>query len=491
VTRYPRYLASDDASILLEYKALPHFQMDSMSHGCLYEQNVLTSGTYGIHIGRAKKVIVWLGKPRVNTLFPADSVALCSCPYWYRVWIVQEISSAMDLEVRWKETSGAVDKCETWDVFFDRVQESAVPKTQATTLADQREGCHGDSYLLANLMEACKDSLCEEPRDKVYGFVGIAHDCQDGSLPVDYGKSLFELYEDVVQFQYRSYRSTNFKPKTIVHFSQLVQKLLGGHEHMLKDLAGRPNPLSPIQSVKHDPFKVTSVYSGKISILGPTYEEILGVPEASRRWKVALSKTRTHIEKLWKKNEGFMRLLIELNASDLEKVCPIEPQYSWKREKSMREALGERDATNKKREALTRSEWELIPMYKLGPNPLYNMPESRAASEPPVVPFQSRLFATDDGLIGLVPHNAQKGDLIFQFLDSDVVAVVSLDGEHHMRIIGRAVIANDEYISGSKFCVPRDLHKNPNNSNIERVALDFENGVDVYMDIRTLQLMTR
>jgi len=295
--------------------------------------------------GRAKKVIVWLGainaefEPPVNRSYPEDmdtrvkTIALCSCPYWYRIWIVQEISSAMDLEVRWKESVsakvlGGVDKCETWDVFFRRVRESTARKNQAITLADQREGLHGDSYLLANLMEACKDSLCEEPRDKVYGFIGIAHDCQDGSLPVDYGKSLFELYEDVVRFQYRSYRSTNFKPKTIVHFSQLVQQLLGGHDHMLKDLAGKPSPLSPIQSVKHDPFKVSSAYSGKISILGPTYEEILGVPDATRRWKVALSKTRADIERLRKKNEGFMKLLVKLSASDLEKACPIEPQYS-------------------------------------------------------------------------------------------------------------------------------------------------------------------
>lgn len=244
--------------------------------------------------GRAKKVIVWLGainaefEPPANGSYPEDTdtevktIALCSCPYWYRVWIVQEISSAMDLDVRWKESisasvPGGVEKCETWDAFFHRVRESTALKNQAITLADQRKGRHGDSYLLANLMEACKDSLCEEPRDKIYSFVGIAHDCQDGSLPVDYGKSLFELYEDVVRFQYRSYRTTNFKPKTIVHFSQLVQQLLSGHDHMQKDLAGKPSPLSPIQSVKHDPFKVTSVYSGKISILGPTYEEILGV----------------------------------------------------------------------------------------------------------------------------------------------------------------------------------------------------------------------
>jgi hypothetical protein len=83
--------------------------------------------------------------------------------------------------------------------------------------------------------------------------------------------------------------------------------------------------------------------------------------------------------------------------------------------------------------------------------------------------------------------------LIFQFWNSDVVAVVSLDGEHHMRIIGRAVVAKDEYVSGSKFYIPQDLDKivQRMEGQVERAGLDFENGVDVYMDIRTLQLMTR
>jgi hypothetical protein len=129
-------------------------------------------------------------------------------------------------------------------------------------------------------------------------------------------------------------------------------------------------------------------------------------------------------------------------------------------------------------------------MYKLGLDPRYSTPESKVASETPV-PLQSQVFATDDGLIGLVPHNAQKGDLIFQFWNSSVVAVVSLDGEHHMRIIGRAVVANDEYVSGSKFYVPQDLSLYSSRSEFERAGLDFENGVSVYMDIRTLQLTTQ
>jgi hypothetical protein len=129
-------------------------------------------------------------------------------------------------------------------------------KTKLSLLLINEKGATVTATFWQTLWRPARIHSARNPETKF--IVGIAHDGQDGSLPVDYGKSLFELYEDVVRFQYRSYRSTNFKPKTIVHFSQLVQQLLGGHDHMLKDLAGKPNPLSPIQSVKHDPFKVTS-----------------------------------------------------------------------------------------------------------------------------------------------------------------------------------------------------------------------------------------
>jgi hypothetical protein len=127
---------------------------------------------------------------------------LCNRPYWKRVWIVQEIGAATQIQLRW----GAGNKSDSWDAFF----QYAIPQTIAFKIAPamklyySRQGRHGNDFLLANLMEACKDSLCEEHRVKVYGYVGIAHDCQYGSFPIDYSKSLFELYGDVVLFQYRN-----------------------------------------------------------------------------------------------------------------------------------------------------------------------------------------------------------------------------------------------------------------------------------------------
>jgi Heterokaryon incompatibility protein (HET) len=431
---------------------------------------------------RAKQVIVWLGTlngPLAGTSYAEQEAVelkqdevkdLCNRPYWKRVWIVQEIGAATQLQLRW----GAGFKSDSWDCFFQysipRGIESQI--APAMKLYHSRQGRHGDNFLLANLMEACKDSLCAEPRDKVYGYVGIAHDCQDGSFPIDYSKSLFELYEDVVRFQYRNVK---LSVNSIVPFSQLVQRLLGGPKAMLEDLSrtrpGQPTPLTAPQSIKDRPniLKVTGVFGGSISTVGPSYDEIIGIPDATRSWKVVLSKCQADMEQLRKKNEGFMRVLLELDNADVDRVHPIDPEFSWRWSKEMREILKEKDS-------MSRSEWELIPVFKFGPDP-----ESKKDGSPQ----QLHLFATGDGTIGLMPHTAREGDLLFQFWDSDVVAVVRLDGSYHMRVIGRAVIANDKYMEEEKFLKPMGIDTHP------RTGLNFDKGVDLYIDVRTLQLITQ
>jgi hypothetical protein len=246
--------------------------------------------------------------PRFNSIssYPGrrEKQKLCSKPYWRRVWIMQEVGAATQLQVRWEGGSEGL----VW------------------------------GYLLVNLMEPCKESLCEEPRDKGYGCVGIAHDCQDGSLPIDYSKSLLELYEDVILFQYRAVK---LDEKTIVHFSQLVQRLLGGPRAMLEDLArsrpGNPNPLSAtyIGEDGSNIFNVIGVYGGRIYKVGPSYDDIVGIPDATWSWNVLPLTCQADLKVLREKNEGFMKVLLELGNSDLEKICPIDPQFSWKGSKEM------------------------------------------------------------------------------------------------------------------------------------------------------------
>jgi hypothetical protein len=237
---------------------------------------------------------------------------------------------------------------------------------------------------------------------------------------------------------------------------------------MLEDLSrtrrGQPIPLSAPDPIKEgsDILKVTGVFGGNISEFGPSYDDFVGIPDATRSWKTAISKCQADRVKLRKKNEGFGRVLRELDNVDLDKIYLIDLQYSWRR-------LTEEDNMN-------RSEWELIPMFKFGSQSVEL--KDRSSQQP-------HLFATRHGAIGLMPHNAREGDLLFKFWNSNAVAVVRLDGIYYIRVIERVVIANDECQSLSKFLAPKGLDTYP------ETGFNFDERVDLYTNIRTMQLLTQ
>lgn len=482
---------------------------------------------------RARRVLVWLGIIRkyeavtgsAEIVSDRRSVdvfhthTLCLQPYWRRVWIVQEIGAATALEVHWglglKEDTKWESKFSPWDTFFHNMKPEQGWDNLAMRLAQQREGRHGDSYLLANLMEVCQDSLCEEPRDKVYGFVGIAHDCQDGTLAVDYSKSLFEIYEDVVGFHYFSDAADfhdpalRFNTKSIVHFSQLVQKLFGGPARMEQDLAlsGKSNPLRRLDTDDSiGPYMVLGGYAGSIASIGCSYDNFIAVPSATRSWKASLQSCDTDLEKLRRKNEGFMRVLLDLDKAELDKIRPIDASFAWTGNLSMfgepgwnRRRLGTGnlsmfDEPVRSRQHLARA-GDSTPSHPSDSDDEEEEGQLRFPSGPldPVMPPDSpsapRLCFTRSGVLALVPSNAEVGDKLLHFWNSDVVALVRMTDamETVLKIVGRAVIANDQFSHSSKFYTPMD-----NNNGEEDTGFDFEDfGYNLYMDIKTLQEMTQ
>lgn len=59
-------------------------------------------------------------------------------------------------------------------------------------------------FSLRELLELGWHQHCEEPRDKVFGLLGLAKDPPQGVVPIvaDYGKSVLEVFEDVVRYLY-------------------------------------------------------------------------------------------------------------------------------------------------------------------------------------------------------------------------------------------------------------------------------------------------
>ncbi|RSL59562.1 hypothetical protein CEP54_007220 [Fusarium duplospermum] len=53
---------------------------------------------------------------------------------------------------------------------------------------------------LSVLIESSKKSLATNPRDKIYGLLGLANDDAKSSLTIDYNKSVQEVYEEVTRY---------------------------------------------------------------------------------------------------------------------------------------------------------------------------------------------------------------------------------------------------------------------------------------------------
>ncbi|KAE8445975.1 hypothetical protein EG329_012614 [Mollisiaceae sp. DMI_Dod_QoI] len=438
---------------------------------------------------RAKKVLVWLGvivifdsephkektQEELEKIARSEIYTLTQRPYWWRVWIVQEIGSAMSLEIHWgttlelDPTAKFISRFESWERFFKRIPLEDEHQNAAVTLARQREGRHGDNFLLANLMVACQRSECEEPRDKVYGFVGIAHDCEDGSFPVDYSKSLFELYDDVIRFHCRSQEGS----ETVVYFSEVVQRLFGGPISMQQDL-NRHTVNSGSDLISYHPKKVDvrAKYHGTISLVGPSYDEFIALPEATRKWKIALSMNdwsslshKEFLQRLRRKNEVLMGLLHDLDAPSLAKMTTIQRRLYWDSNPALDNVS--------LRESEAMGFWHPRQFSQMAESDYIFLEETE--DEP-------RLFSTSNGVIGLMPPQARPGDILFQFAKSSIIAVVRCrdyenygHGDINARLIGRALVPPEVSEESGNFYVQSTQNQWP---------------TTIVMDLRLLQLLT-
>jgi len=166
-------------------------------------------------------------------LYWKQLVGLFKLPYWERVWIIQEICLAQRIKILY----GAME-CE-WDDFcaterivahyvryFDHPDQStdfALANLLGTTAATlQRRRSMLESITLYDMVEISEMSLCQDKRDKIYGILGLVRDIKVEDIEIDYDKSIFNLYEDVIKAQVRTEPVGN----NSLRFSQNLQRSL-------------------------------------------------------------------------------------------------------------------------------------------------------------------------------------------------------------------------------------------------------------------------
>jgi len=165
--------------------------------------------------------------------------------YWSRVWIVQEIGLAKEIQVicgedqvPWAVVQDLIQCLETIDPAILPKAAVFVKSSLPAKLQKHRIAHENGSCTLSGLLEDCAESLCTVPHDKIYGFLGLANDCRGEDFLIDYEKSTLELHADVVSFQIEKKRNEEFasdwfpswiskSQSDLFYFGQLVFELLG------------------------------------------------------------------------------------------------------------------------------------------------------------------------------------------------------------------------------------------------------------------------
>jgi len=242
---------------------------------------------------RAKRVLVWLGLPMPDLIIEDDDERLvhnrnlemfCTWSwdhtYWSRVWIVQEIALARKLIV-------CIGKHNLpWARYLTTLQRHRLFSSRGgkiQKLDEKRNGRHGPSNRLEQLLADFKHAQCRETRDKIYGFLGLAHDCPPELRP-DYSKSLFDIYAEVLNAFSRlqtlpdGRKNTVDRMMRVVGYSQLIQRLLSPEI---------PHGLSSARSTDYQShcIRARGAITHRIIHLGPPRDRIVASSAANKQWR--------------------------------------------------------------------------------------------------------------------------------------------------------------------------------------------------------------
>jgi len=395
---------------------------------------------------RAQMVLVWLytqgvdySEYRNDQVVESKSVGglpsvLCVESYWNRLWIVQEIMKAREINICFG------NNVLPWDQFIDDIKHLQINDIQGPlTLDRQRKTKYSDVHTLRSLLEIHQDAACSEPRDKIYGLIGLAADGQ--AFQVDYSKSLLEVWRDTIVFAVDRRMVSSFE---VVQFSRLVKRLLGGPSvasiaQAIQTGASQSesNPLTRTGQTTNGLIKVPVQFAGIITHLGPSPTEIISNLAAADQWTGTIQQSfRENVSSANQENDKFLQALEEWdeNCSDLVSYFPTRVQ-------------GEHDvliASHLARDLEESSSSTSQRLYQLDASP-----------------FRQRKWR-----MGIAPAQARTGDFICKVEGLDKMVLLRTDGGLS-EVIGTAIDATYLFSQDdgkpAEYCGPSSRKKRKKN----------------------------
>jgi hypothetical protein len=350
------------------------------------------------------------------------------------------------LNARYQEVTDFLEACQKFDTalrdFNKNLESDAVTQQPA--------------FILRTLLETCERSLCQDPRDKVYGLLGLASNVKDDELPVDYSKSMFELFWDVVWLTYKQEPGSEtpmLHAVELIRFSQLMQRSLGGPFPV-------DNKFQGDMSLTEHPFPQLVHLSGFIT------GTVLVLEFGDSETAVARYRTQSETLKQYFRGQARQTSTIDIVAAALEqlqhvnrdRLRPFTANYSY--------------GTTDFQDPYHAQQQNTRPTRLMSPK------------------AQPVLFVEDSGMIGLASCNVRSDDLLVQFQNCDIAAIIRRCGENEaeFRLVGRAVVARkfgEKRKTVSESSPELFKYSVPDNS-----TLYVKQGIWLWLDAVTLQELT-
>lgn len=390
---------------------------------------------------------------------------LCQRSYWQRLWIIQEVIVARKARIQCGFDYTSWDDFDRFQYAFEQGRILTPEDDDFTDLRDslpfKLDRHQVARPKLKDILEEYCTSQCSDPRDKIYGLVGLANDSK--TLKIDYSKSFFHMYEDVILLQ--QYEDC----ASLVSFSQFLQRLLGG----------RVQRLIPKDAHMSQKFAgVIGYETGSIMHLGPFYADPL----------VPSSRGSAFRKFLWEAGTDGQHQVDALKSPKLQQqvaneVIAIHSHVSYALERGeefevYRSRLREFENVDGR-----RNKAEPWGQLTIAAAPTRQRITKKTAKE--YERSKPRFFLDDAGHVGLAPSNARVSDIICRFRNCDVIAIVRWMKDRYV-MVGRAVLAKRRF--GEK----KRLYKGSTESFQFSVPAEEElrRNTSFYLNAYTLQLLT-
>ncbi|KAK0112815.1 hypothetical protein ONS95_014544 [Cadophora gregata] len=417
---------------------------------------------------------------------------LCKRRYWKRRWIIQEIALASRRRIQcgedyldWEPFEAVCQEIEKLPKPNDRDQPfpsavDSIRESLATRHASLRSQGRR-TFSLQFLLEAFEHSRCKEPRDKIYAVLALADLSSPEPLIANYEKPLLEVYVDVTWFLARNYESKTplgtrhlgFS-KSIVRASQAVQRNLGDVSLNIKQdvLEAISASLSIPRSMAAGVILIKGLLGGVLTHTHP-YTKDTSIPNVADTFR-KLPSYHCRPRKTLKRTTILQHGVDGFDEDDQKRVVSFNSRISY----GMR---GWSPAQYEPRDEEQVSDGGFIPEAHGRNVKRRNSIEVKAG--------EFKVFLEKSGLMGIAPAEAKEGDFTCHFLNCDAAAIIRRQGDKYF-FVGRTLIFNREGCSSmrlNEWSTKNFKYFVPNEEELPACT----NSISFYVDVATLQLLTR